>query len=324
LTISHTPLLKQQSQMEWVDNRKKAAYARDPDFILPLERMDYFLSLDAVNQECLDFALVWHAAQGCIDICKVLLDAGADIGCTVEALNNSSPLRSATVHGEEVARYLLTRGASIHTPGIVKTAGLYGHISLVKLLVLSGADCESELDSESTADAIRARCDSPNRDAILHFLEHEAKELTRQRVQTPELENGDGSDADNSLDSSASTSLPCTKSGGQEEPQAVAAAYHDPVIKVMMSYCWDNQEVIKTITAKLRTCSSCTFQVWLDIDHMCGSTLDAMARAVEEADVILMGVSAGYKSSANCRLEAEYAAIKRKILIPLMLQKDYR
>jgi ankyrin repeat protein len=299
--------------MEWVDNRKKAAYARDPDFILPLEQMEYFLSLDAVNDECLDFALVWHAARGCIDICKALLDAGADIGCTVEALNNSSPLRSATVHGEEVARYLLTRGASIHTPGIVKTAGLYGHISLVKLLVLSGADCESEFDSESTADAIRARCDSPNRDAILHFLEHEAKELTHQRVQTLELENCDGSDADNSLDSSASTSLLCAKSGGQEE-----------VIKVMMSYCWDNQEVIKTITAKLRACSSCTFQVWLDIDHMCGSTLDAMARAVEEADVFLMGVSAGYKSSANCRLEAEYAAIKRKILIPLMLQKDYR
>lgn len=282
----------------------------------------------------MDFALVWHASHGCIDICSVLLDAGANISCTVEALNNSSPLRSATIHGEEIARYLLTRGASIHTPGIVKTAGLYGHISLVKLLVLAGADFETDIDGESLIDAIRTRCDSPNRDEILHFLEQEAKGLarlqTRKGVETessmealPSVNSAALSkvfhdievyDATHSSNVGSGTDAAAWRSDGKVEQ-----SNH---IRIMMSYCWDNQETIKNITAQLR--ASGPFQVWIDVDHMCGSTLDSMARAVEEADIVLMGVSSGYKASTNCRLEAEYAAIKMKNLIPLMLQKNYR
>jgi hypothetical protein len=41
-----------------------------------------------------------------------------------------------------------------------------------------------------------------------------------------------------------------------------------------------------------------------DIDHMSGSTLEAMAAAVEQASVVVMCVSAEYKDSAACRTEA--------------------
>ena len=34
--------------------------------------------------------------------------------------------------------------------------------------------------------------------------------------------------------------------------------------------------------------------------------MDAMSDAVEGAEVVLYGVSRGYKESANCRLEANY------------------
>ena len=40
---------------------------------------------------------------------------------------------------------------------------------------------------------------------------------------------------------------------------------------------------------------------------MKGSIMDAMSDAVEGAEVVLYGVSRGYKESANCRLEANYA-----------------
>ena len=40
---------------------------------------------------------------------------------------------------------------------------------------------------------------------------------------------------------------------------------------------------------------------------MKGSIMDAMSDAVEGAEVVLYGVSRGYKESSNCRLEANYA-----------------
>ena len=42
-------------------------------------------------------------------------------------------------------------------------------------------------------------------------------------------------------------------------------------------------------------------QVWMDIDNMHGSTLTAMAKAVEDADIVMVCCSKGYKDSDNCR-----------------------
>ena len=43
------------------------------------------------------------------------------------------------------------------------------------------------------------------------------------------------------------------------------------------------------------------FRVWIDVDQMEGSTLEAMAGAVEHAAVVLIGASEKYKMSPNCR-----------------------
>lgn len=43
------------------------------------------------------------------------------------------------------------------------------------------------------------------------------------------------------------------------------------------------------------------YKVWLDIDNMEGSTLEAMAGAVENASVVLVCVTHSYKISPNCR-----------------------
>ena len=45
------------------------------------------------------------------------------------------------------------------------------------------------------------------------------------------------------------------------------------------------------------------FRVWVDTEMMSGSTLDAMAAAVEDAYCVLICITERYKASANCRLE---------------------
>ena len=43
------------------------------------------------------------------------------------------------------------------------------------------------------------------------------------------------------------------------------------------------------------------YRVWIDIEMMGGSTLDAMAEAVDQASVVIVCASEGYKLSPNAR-----------------------
>ncbi|XP_059157845.1 uncharacterized protein LOC131942130 [Physella acuta] len=89
---------------------------------------------------------------------------------------------------------------------------------------------------------------------------------------------------------------------------------------VMISYNWGDQAKLIKIRDVLR---SHGFKIWMDIDNITGSSLQAMAEAVEKADVILMCMSEKYKNSLNCRSEAEYAFSLHKDIIPLMMQLQY-
>jgi len=66
----------------------------------------------------------------------------------------------------------------------------------------------------------------------------------------------------------------------------------------MISYQWDHQDVMLKVRDKLRQLG---YTVWIDLDGMQGSTLEAMASAVENATLVLMTISSQYKKSANCR-----------------------
>ena len=90
---------------------------------------------------------------------------------------------------------------------------------------------------------------------------------------------------------------------------------------VMISYQWDSQEVLVEVKNKPQASG---YRVWMDLEQMGGSTLEAMAKAVENASVILVCVSQRYKESPNCRSEAEYAYQLRKDIIPLMMERNYR
>jgi hypothetical protein len=71
---------------------------------------------------------------------------------------------------------------------------------------------------------------------------------------------------------------------------------------VMLSYQWADQALIVAMKQALVRAG---YVVWLDLECMAGSTLAAMAEAVEGAAVVVMAVSRKYRESANCRSEAE-------------------
>ncbi|KAL4613337.1 hypothetical protein GN956_G22622 [Arapaima gigas] len=94
-----------------------------------------------------------------------------------------------------------------------------------------------------------------------------------------------------------------------------------PCGHIMISYQWNSQ---KTMLKVNRALQDAGIKVWMDVEQMAGSTLQAMAEAVEKASVVLIGVSAKYKDSPNCRTEAEYTFELRKEIIPLMMEQNYK
>ena len=89
---------------------------------------------------------------------------------------------------------------------------------------------------------------------------------------------------------------------------------------VMISYQWDSQEVLVEVKNRLQASG---YRVWMDLEQMGGSTLETMAKAVEDSSVILICLSERYKESPNCRSEAEYTYKLGKDIIPLMMQRNY-
>ena len=90
---------------------------------------------------------------------------------------------------------------------------------------------------------------------------------------------------------------------------------------VMISYQWDSQEVLVEVKNGLQERG---YRVWMDLEQMGGSTLETMAKAVENSSVVLICLSERYKESPNCRSEAEYTYKLGKDIIPLMMQRNYK
>ena len=120
--------------------------------------------------------------------------------------------------------------------------------------------------------------------------------------------DGGGGSGDNGMVGSSS-SVDTSISGAAIRGTDGAASSTDGKSKqatkhIMISYCWAQQETVLKVSARLQAAG---YSVWIDVEQMRGSTIVAMAEAVEGAACLLVGMSRGYKESANCRLEANYA-----------------
>lgn len=56
---------------------------------------------------------------------------------------------------------------------------------------------------------------------------------------------------------------------------------------IVLSYNWGHQPMVKDIRDVLKNSG---IKVWMDIDDMQGSTIEAMAKAVEQADILFFYV----------------------------------
>lgn len=90
--------------------------------------------------------------------------------------------------------------------------------------------------------------------------------------------------------------------------------------QIMISYNSASRALCLKIKEELEKHS---FRVWIDVSEIHGSSLEAMARAVETSDFILMCVTEKYRQSLNCQAEAQYAFKLNKKIIPLIMQSGY-
>jgi hypothetical protein len=89
---------------------------------------------------------------------------------------------------------------------------------------------------------------------------------------------------------------------------------------IMISYNTASRELCLKIKENLE---SFGYKVWIDVNDIHGSSLDSMARAVENSFCVLMCVTEKYRQSVNCQAEAQYAFRINKPIIPLIMQKGY-
>ncbi|XP_072048355.1 uncharacterized protein [Amphiura filiformis] len=106
---------------------------------------------------------------------------------------------------------------------------------------------------------------------------------------------------------------------GEDSKQSVRSN-RDAGGHVMISYNWEHQKTALKIRDELKRSG---YKVWIDVEKMQGDTLECMAKAVKQADVILMCMSQHYYASTSCRQEAKYAAKKKKAMIPLIVEPGY-
>ena len=109
--------------------------------------------------------------------------------------------------------------------------------------------------------------------------------------------------------------------GLSAEDMQKLGAIENAKAQVMLSYEWHHQTQVMQLKEQLNARG---FNVWMDVDRMMGSTLEAMAAAIESSDAIIMCISGRYKESQACRTEAEYAYTRKKTLIPVMVEKGYK
>jgi hypothetical protein len=90
---------------------------------------------------------------------------------------------------------------------------------------------------------------------------------------------------------------------------------------IMISYNRDSRDLCLQIKGELE---SLGYRIWIDVEDIHGSSLESMAKAIEDSFCVLMCMTEKYKQSTNCRAEAEYAFQLNKPIIPLIMQKDYK
>lgn len=84
---------------------------------------------------------------------------------------------------------------------------------------------------------------------------------------------------------------------------------------VMISYNRESRELCLRIKSSLEQIG---LKVWIDVSDMSGCTLESMAKAVEEAQCVLVCVTEKYRLSVNCQGISNSKLTNRKLKLFLL------
>ncbi|XP_070551313.1 uncharacterized protein [Ptychodera flava] len=90
---------------------------------------------------------------------------------------------------------------------------------------------------------------------------------------------------------------------------------------IVISYHWESLKEVKVIKEALEERGYC---IRMELHNGEGSNARAMTENVDNSSAVLLCVTKAYKDSVNCNREASYADSRRKIIIPLKLDKDVK
>ena len=223
-----------------------------------------------------------------------LVQVLATYSIDVTANNGETALLAAAFKGfTDIAKFLVCTGANVnlarddgHTA--LHWAARNGHLDLVKLLVLSGARTDVIATKYGEEMTVQKWAEKNNHTDVVQWLVNESGTIHHQ--------------------------LP----GSIVSKQTMSEEIGQPTGHLMISYCWAQQPQVLNLIQTLRE-HGCR-NIWVDVEQMEGSVLAAMARAVEQASVVVVCLSDAYQRSDNCQLEIEYAMQKKKQIVPVLME----
>jgi len=107
------------------------------------------------------------------------------------------------------------------------------------------------------------------------------------------------------------------KDKDQPSPSTTRKKQYD----IMISYSHNDSELCHRI---LNILEKDKLRVWIDSRLMHGATFDAMAKAIENSEFVLICMSDTYKQSPFCEMEASYAVKRRCHIIPIKVTPNYQ
>ena len=107
----------------------------------------------------------------------------------------------------------------------------------------------------------------------------------------------------------------------EEEAVAKSSNVKQSRYDIMISYSHKDQDICLQIHEQLVNDG---YQVWVDRDCLRGSTMIGIANAIENSECVLICASNAYKQSVYCQSEAHYAFERRRCLIPVIIESDYK
>ena len=105
------------------------------------------------------------------------------------------------------------------------------------------------------------------------------------------------------------------------EDHAISESTMKKKFDIMISYSHKDKILCKQLYEEL---TKAGYHVWIDFDQMHGNVMDAMARAIEQSQTVIICMSEEYRKSNYCRAEAHYAFQREQKIVPVLLQKHYK